>query len=78
MLYDTGARVQELINISAGDVRLDPPAQIRLIGKGRKTRAGPLMDVTAQILRDHLCDNGLDRPEQFDRPLFQNRQGRRL
>jgi hypothetical protein len=48
------------------------------MGKGRKMRAVPLMDTTAQILRDYLRDNGLDRPEHFDRPLFQNRQGRRL
>lgn len=25
ILYDTGARVQELIDLSVGDVRLDPP-----------------------------------------------------
>jgi site-specific recombinase XerD len=78
VLYDTGARVQELVDLSAGDVRLDPPAQIRLMGKGRKMRAVPLMDTTAQILRDYLRDNGLDRLEHFDRPLFQNRQGLRL
>ncbi len=78
VLYDTGARVQELVDLTVGDVRLDPPAQVRLMGKGRKMRAVPLMDTTVQILRDYLRDNGLDRPEHFDRPLFQNRQGRRL
>lgn len=78
VLYDTGARVQELIDVSAGDVRLDSPAQIRLMGKGRKMRAVPLMETTAQLLRDHLYENGLDGPEHFDRPLFQNRQGRLL
>lgn len=78
VLYDTGARVQELIDLSAGDVRLDPPEQVRLMGKGRKMRAVPLMDATVQILRDHLRDNGLDRPEHTDQPLFQNRQGGRL
>ena len=78
VLYDTGARVQELVDLTAGDVRLDPPAQIRLMGKGRKMRAVPLMDTTAQILCDYLRDNGLDRPEHFDRALFQNRGGRRL
>jgi len=78
VLYDTGARVQELIDLSAGDVRLDPPAQVRLMGKGRKQRAVPLMETTVQLLRDHVRENGLDRPEQFDRPLFQNRQGERL
>ena len=78
VLYDTGARVQELIDMSAGDVRLEPPAQVRLFGKGRKMRAVPLMDATARLLRDHLRESGLDRPERFDQPLFQNRQGTRL
>src|SRR6266511_1092539 len=35
VLYDTGARVQELIDLTVGDVRLDPPAQLGLLGKGR-------------------------------------------
>ncbi|HEY6343733.1 MAG TPA: site-specific integrase [Bryobacteraceae bacterium] len=48
VLYDTGARVQELIDLSVGDVRLDAPAQIRLLGKGRKMRAVPLMNNTFQ------------------------------
>src|SRR5208283_4918773 len=53
VLYDTGARVQELIDLSVGDVRLDTPPQVRLMGKGRKMRAVPLMDATVDILRDH-------------------------
>jgi Phage integrase family len=78
VLYDTGARVQELIDLNAGDVRLDPPPQVRLMGKGRKMRAIPLMDATVELLRDHRRDNNLDRPEHADKPLFQNRQGGRL
>ena len=78
VLYDTGARVQELIDLSVGDVRLDPPAQLRLLGKGRKMRAVPLMDNTVQLLRDHLQENHLDRPDHFDKPLFQNARHQRL
>jgi integrase/recombinase XerD len=78
VLYDTGARVQELIDLSVGDLRLDPPAQLRLLGKGRKMRAVPLMNNTVQLLRDHLQENHLDRPEQFDKPLFQNARDQRL
>jgi integrase/recombinase XerD len=78
VLYDTGARVQELIDLTVGDIRLDPPEQVRLKGKGNKMRAVPLMSGTVKLLRDHLLENGLDRPERFDRPLFQNQQGRRL
>ena len=77
-LYDTGARGQEVIDLSAGDVRLAPPAQGRLLGKGRQRRAVPLLEAPGQLLRDHKHDNGLDRPEHCDRPLFQNRPGARL
>jgi site-specific recombinase XerD len=78
VLYDTGARVQELIDLNAGDVRLDPPPQLRLMGKGRKMRAVPLMDATLELLREHQRENGLDRPEHADKPLFQSREGGRL
>lgn len=78
VLYDTGARVQELVDLSAGDVRLTSPAQVRLFGKGRKMRAVPLMDNTTQLLREHLRERLLDRPECADRPLFTNRQNKRL
>lgn len=78
VLYDIGARVQELINLSVGDVRLDPPAQLRLLGKGRKMRAVPLMRNTVQLLRDHIQENHLDGPEEFDKPLFQNTRHQRL
>jgi integrase/recombinase XerD len=78
LLYDTGARVQELIDLSVADVRLDPPTQLRLLGKGRKTRVVPLMENTVQLLRDHIRENRLEGPEQFDTPLFQNARHQRL
>ena len=38
LLYDSGARVQELIDLSLSDIRLDTLATVRLLGKGRKVR----------------------------------------
>ena len=78
VLYDTGARVQELVDLSVGDVRLDPPAQLRLLGKGRKMRAVPLMGNTTQLLRDYIQENHLDPSEHFDKPLFHNARHERL
>lgn len=78
VLYDTGARVQELIDLSVGDVRLEAPAQIRILGKGRKIRAVPLMDNTVKILQNYLHENNLELPEKFDCPLFRNHQGNKL
>jgi integrase/recombinase XerD len=78
VLYDTGARCQEILDLSARDVRLDTPAHVRLTGKGRKTRVVPLMASTVALLRAHVQAQGLDRPESAERPLFPGRQGRRM
>ena len=78
VLYDTGARVQELVDLTVGDIRLTAPAQVRLFGKGRKLRAVPLMDNTTELLREHLRERQLDRTECSDRPLFTNRQNKQL
>ena len=47
VLYDTAARVSELVNIRLRDIRLDFPAVITLHGKGGKVRTVPLMKQTA-------------------------------
>lgn len=78
VLYDTGARVQELIDLTVGDVRLESPAQVRILGKGRKIRVIPLMDNTVNLLRDYLHENNLMLPEKFDYSLFQNNHGNKL
>jgi len=78
VLYDTAARVQELIDLAVGDVRLTPPEHVRLMGKGRKMRVVPLMDGTSQLLCDYIRENGLNGDEKFDSPLFRNRRGEPL
>jgi site-specific recombinase XerD len=78
LLYDTGSRVQELIDLSARDVRLASPAQVRLTGKGRKMRIVPLMESTVALLREYIQEQGLTGPEHLDKPFFPNRHGGRL
>jgi integrase/recombinase XerD len=78
LLYDTGARVQELIDLHVHDVRLDAPAHVRLTGKGRKQRLVPLMANTVTLVRDYVTEHGLDRAERASVPLFGNRHGGRL
>jgi len=75
LLYDTGARVQELINLRKRDIRLDSPAHIRLFGKGQKIRFVPLVTNTVKLLKIHLKDRKLMAPENDDEPLFVNRSG---
>jgi integrase/recombinase XerD len=78
LLYDTGARVQELIDLCVHDVRLEAPAQVQLTGKGRKQRRVPLMANTVALVRDYVREQGLDRAERASAPLFCNRHGGRL
>jgi acetamidase/formamidase len=54
-MFNTGARVQEIVSLRVGDVRFDKPPQVRLFGKGRKERICPLWPQTAEILRAFLA-----------------------
>lgn len=78
LLYDTGARVQEIADLRATDVRLGDPATIQLTGKGRKTRIVPLMTPTVTLLTQYLAESGLDMPARGPHPLFPNRSGNKL
>lgn len=58
LLYDTGARVQELINLKVKNIRLMKPETVTLNGKGRKMRTVPIMPETAKILERYMLDRG--------------------
>ena len=54
MLYNTGARAQELVDLDLNDLRLDGPAQATLTGKGRKQRIAPIWTETANAISHYL------------------------
>jgi site-specific recombinase XerD len=70
-LYNTGARVSELIGMQIGDLILDPSASVRIRGKGRKERSVPLWHDTAAQLRRWLREC----PRAPEQPLFPSRSG---
>jgi integrase/recombinase XerD len=70
-LYNTGARVSELIGMRVADAVLDRSSSICIHGKGRKERTVPLWPTTAKQIRLWLRQNQFAR----DRPLFPNRTG---
>lgn len=77
-LYDSGARVQELIDLSVGDFIPGANAILVLTGKGNKTRRVPLMKNTASLLVAYVAENHLDAPHKKTYPLFTNNQHNRL
>jgi site-specific recombinase XerD len=54
LLYNTGARVSEIIGVRVGDVVLDGAACVHLHGKGRKQRSVPLWRSTIKEVRAWL------------------------
>ena len=78
VLYDTGARVQELIDIKVCDAILDSPAVIVLTGKGNKVRRVPLMKNTLALLQSYLSENDLNKQWKNQYPLFVNNQHNKL
>ena len=78
VLYDSGARVQELIDLKVCNVTLQAPAVLTLTGKGNKTRRVPIMKNTASLLQNYLQENKLDKPWKNEYPLFINNQHHKL
>ncbi len=75
VLYDTGARVQELVDLKIKDVRLDRPSIVTLQGKGHKIRQVPIMQSTVKLLENYLNHyNGNRGIARGDNPLFMNQK----
>ncbi len=75
MLYNTGARVSEIISVRVVDVILDGAACVHLHGKGRKLRSIPLWDITVVEIRAWLRRNPTLRGEAA---LLPNRGGQAM
>ena len=72
LMYNTGARVSEVIGLRIGDVIINGSAAVHLQGKGRKERSVPLWPSTTRLIRGwkrRLDDHG------DDKVLFPNRSG---
>jgi integrase/recombinase XerD len=75
-LFNTGARVQEILDVRPSDLQLVRPLQVRLRGKGRKERICPLWSRTVKVLRAFLAEHGVD--PTSTQQLFRNRRGEPL
>ena len=76
LLYDSGARVQEITDLKLKDIRLTNPAMV-LTGKGRKARQVPLMKETCKLLDAYIRNFNLN-SEPLTSPLFFNQKGQAL
>lgn len=78
LIYDTGARVQEIADLTVADVRLENPSTVKMTGKGNRSRLVPLMTPTAKLLEQYLSEHDLNRIEYGSQHVFQNRSHSKL
>lgn len=74
LMYDLGARVQEVCDLKVGDLRLARPASARVTGKGGKTRYVPMTPQVAGIASSYIDKFGIGP----DDALFQGRTGKAM
>lgn len=76
VLYDTGARIQELLDLAPCDFHLETPPFVRVRGKGRRERLCPLLPQSVRLIRKFLSAHG--RLLGDKEPFFQNGRRARL
>jgi integrase/recombinase XerD len=78
LMFNTGARVQEVLNLRSRDIRLDTPCQVRLNGKGDKTRLCPIWPATARLLRGLLQELRSTETDPVDAFVFTNARSQQM
>ena len=76
LMFNTGARVQEIVDLRTVDLHLSTPFSVTIFGKGRKERICPLWMNTTRILRQYVEERGLDL--KLPATLFTNHLGTTL
>ena len=72
LMYDSGARVTETINLMPSSMNFNRPYTIKLIGKGNKGRIVPLMENQVNLLKDYMRSSMLLEPNASQNALFSN------
>lgn len=70
LMYDTAARIQEIVDAKLGDFRWGQKATLTLHGKGQKDRTVPISDKTAEHIRIYLNHFHVESKNDPEAPLF--------
>jgi len=79
LMYESAARVQEIIDLTPASIVIaNKPYRVILHGKGNKYRSIPLPDKQVELLRQYMSRSGLLNRESVQRPLYPNYQGQKI
>jgi site-specific recombinase XerD len=76
VLYNTGARAQEIVDINVNHIRFSRPYYVRISGKGQRERTCPLWAETVHAIKASLEERHIRFSDNV--PLFLNARGLRL
>jgi site-specific recombinase XerD len=76
LLYTTGIRVSELIQLRVRDISLTEPYTMRIHGKGNKGRYVPLLKTAIPHIQRYLSLMKYDCDAHYDEVLFKNHMGK--
>lgn len=72
LTYQSGARAQEIVDLTIGCIRWEKPYIIQVTGKGRKKRVIPISDELVKLLHRYLEESVPNYIEKNSHPLFFN------
>jgi len=78
-MFETAARVQEVIDLTPSSIRFTGEISVIILhGKGNKTSPVPVSQEVCSLMKEYLKAFGLDKRENQLRPLFPNKQGNKM
>lgn len=78
LMYDSGARAQEICDITICDITLAKTSSIRIHGKGNKTREIPISSDVSKIIKKYLAESGRDLKDNRNDYLFPSQRSNRI
>lgn len=76
LLYNSGARAQEIVDLNVNHLRFSRPYYVLIHGKGQHERTCPLWDETILAIKATIADRHIRLSDNV--PLFINAKGERL
>lgn len=78
LLYDSGARAQEVCDTMIGDITFAKTPTIKIHGKGNKTREIPISLDVVKLIKRYLTERGKTLKDNRDEHLFPSQRSDRI
>jgi len=72
LMYETGARIQEIIDLAPSSINYNKPCSVTIIGKGDKERRVFISESLASLLQKYVEKHNLNLSGAEHKPLFYN------